>query len=633
MNIVATNGSPMSQTQDRRETPAQLEVENLTTSVRRQGQWHPIVRNVSFSLRSNETVALVGESGSGKSVTAMSIMRLLRALDWKYEGRVSLAGRDLLSLPESEMQKVRGNEIAMIFQEPMTSLNPIMSVGAQISEALLQHRKLSRTQARKETIELLERVRIPSAEMRSRDYPHHLSGGMRQRAMIAMALACRPKLLIADEPTTALDVTTQAQILDLLKTLQSEQGMSVLFITHDMGVVAEIADRMLVMYNGDVAETGETRDVFAKPRNSYTRALLAAVPRLGSMKNHLNPQRFAIVDKDTGIAHDAVELPNTVKWEERPVLEVSGLSKRYPIRKGLLQRLEGRVHAVENVSFVLHAGETLSIVGESGSGKSTTGRAVLRLIEPDEGRVVVDGADLSAISGSELRRMRRKMQVIFQDPVASLNPQVKVGDSIAAPLLAHGVADKVEARERVGTLLEQVGLSAQMADRFPREFSGGQRQRISIARALALNPKLIVADEAVSALDVSVKAQIINLLLDLQERLGIAYLFISHDIAVVERVSHRIAVMYLGEIVEIGPRAALFSDPTHPYTRRLMEAVPIPDPLRKVRQRGVTSEELKSAARPLNHAVKRRNVIEVSPGHFVQEWDEKEWGSAIGSRP
>jgi peptide/nickel transport system ATP-binding protein len=604
---------------------AQLEVQNLTTSVRRQGRWIPVVRDISFSIGFNETLALVGESGSGKSITAMSIMRLLQASDWKYEGRIALEGNDLLALPESGMQRVRGNEVAMVFQEPMTSLNPIVPIGVQISEALRQHRNLTRAQSRKATIELLEKVRIPAAAMRYRDYPHHLSGGMRQRVMIAMALACKPKLLIADEPTTALDVTTQAQILDLIKVLQQEEGMSVLFITHDMGVVAEIADRMLVMFDGRIVEAGSTRDVFAAPRDAYTRSLLAAVPRLGSMKDHANPQRFGLVDRETGVAAAATEILNTVKADGPPVLEVKGLSKRYDVRSGLLRRVSGRVHAVEDVSFALHEGETLALVGESGSGKSTTGRAILRLIEPDEGSVKVDGVDLADLDRSALRAMRRRMQIVFQDPFASLNPRVKVGESIAAPLLAHGVGTSAQVRDKVGSLLDQVGLSARMADRYPREFSGGQRQRICIARALALNPKLIVADEAVSALDVSIKAQVVNLFLDLQERLGIAYLFISHDIAVVERLSHRVAVMYLGEIVEIGPRAAIFGDPRHPYTRMLMQAVPIPDPTRQRRPRPEAKDRLRNALRPLAYERTTRARIEVSPEHFVQEWDEAEW--------
>lgn len=601
-----------------------LTVSNLTTSFRVEGLWKPVVRNISFDIKPKETLAVVGESGSGKSVTALSIMRLTPPQSSKIEGSIKLNGKELLTLPDSEMRHIRGNEIAMIFQEPMTSLNPVLTIGFQIAEALILHRGLSRAEAEAETIRLLEKVRIPAAKSRFHEYPHRFSGGMRQRVMIAMALACKPKLLIADEPTTALDVTIQAQILELIKTLQDEEGMSVLFITHDMGVVAEIADRTVVMYNGDEIETGKTEDIFANPQKPYTKSLLSAVPKLGSMVGRGRPMRFPVVDRTTGESDVPTEVPDTVKAAERPVLEVAGLTTRFEIRSGLLSSVKGRVHAVENVSFSLKAGETLALVGESGCGKSTTGRSVMRLIEPMAGSVLLDGVDVLKLSQHDLREQRKRMQMIFQDPFASLNPRMNVGTAVAEPLLINNLASRSEARDKVADLLKRVGLQPEMANRFPHEFSGGQRQRICIARALAVEPRLIVADEAVSALDVSVKAQVVNLMLDLQARMGLGYLFISHDMAVVERVSHRVAVMYLGEIVEIGPREAIFQNPQHPYTKRLLAAVPIADPARRLQKRPVSNDEIKSPVRPADYVPPVRQYREVSPGHAVMIWGE-EW--------
>ncbi|CAH0340829.1 ABC transporter ATP-binding protein [Rhizobium sp. CECT 9324] len=593
-----------------------LSVENLTTSFIVDGAWKPVVNTVSFDVAAGETLAIVGESGSGKSVTSLSVMRLLDPGLSRIEGRVRLSGRDLLSLPERDMRKVRGNEIAMIFQEPMTSLNPLFTIGDQISEALLCHGSLSATEARAETIRLLEKVRIPSAASRFDEYPHRFSGGMRQRVMIAMALASKPKLLIADEPTTALDVTIQGQILDLIKELQEEDGMSVLFITHDMGVVAEIADRTVVMYRGEQVETGKTADIFYRGQHAYTRALLAAVPVLGSMQGHARPLRFPVVDPSTGVANEAIEVEDTVD-ATRPVLEVKGLTKRFDIHAGLLGRLVGRVHAVENVSFDLMAGETLSLVGESGCGKSTTGRAIMRLIEPDSGSVMIDGRDMLTLGQSDIRQMRKSVQMIFQDPFASLNPRMTIGQAIAEPYLEHRMGTAREAREVVADLLVKVGLGADMANRFPHEFSGGQRQRICIARALALRPRVIVADESVSALDVSIKAQVINLMLDLQAELDLAFLFISHDMSVVERASHRVAVMYLGEIVEIGPRASVFSNPQHDYTKKLLSAVPVPDPSRRRQRRDLVVDDLKSPIRSSDEVMPVRTYRTVSDGHLV----------------
>ncbi len=601
-----------------------LSVSNLTTSFRVEGAWKQVVRNVSFDIAPKETVAVVGESGSGKSVTALSIMRLTPPGSSKIEGSIKLAGQELLTLPEPQMRRIRGNDVAMIFQEPMTSLNPVLTIGFQIAEALILHRDMSRSEAEAETIRLLEKVRIPAAKSRFHEYPHRFSGGMRQRVMIAMALACKPKLLIADEPTTALDVTIQAQILQLIKELQEEEGMSVLFITHDMGVVAEIADRTVVMYNGQAVETGSTEDIFARAKHPYTRSLLSAVPKLGSMDGRTRPMRFPVVDRATGESDIPEETPDTVKSAERPVLEVSNLTTRFEIRSGLLGAVKGRVHAVENVSFSVQAGETLALVGESGCGKSTTGRSVMRLIEPLSGSVLLDGIDVLKLNQNDLREQRKRMQMIFQDPFASLNPRMNVGAAIAEPLLINKLATRSEARDQIAELLRRVGLQPDMASRFPHEFSGGQRQRICIARALAVEPRLIVADEAVSALDVSVKAQVVNLMLELQARMGLAYLFISHDMAVVERVSHRVAVMYLGEIVEIGPREAIFGNPQHPYTKRLLAAVPIADPTRRHEKNPVSNDEIKSPVRAPDFVPPIRQFREVSPGHAVMIWGE-EW--------
>lgn len=594
-----------------------LSVQNLTTSFRVDGQWRDVIRDVTFDIRPRETVAVVGESGSGKSVTAMSVMRLLSPANSRSTGRIEFEGKNLLGLPLPDMQAIRGNRIGMIFQEPMTSLNPVLKIGDQITEVLRHHRGMSDTQAVAEAARLLERVRIPSARQRLGEYPMNFSGGMRQRVVIAIALACSPRLLIADEPTTALDVTIQAQILELIKTLQEEEGMSVLFITHDMGVVAEISDRTVVMYRGDVVETATTAEIFRQARHPYSRALLSAVPQLGAMRGSNQPLRFPRVDMTSGEIAPPPPTADTVRRDAAPILEVANLVTRFPIRKGILRRVAGRIHAVEDISFELRQGETLSLVGESGCGKSTTGRSLIRLEEPTGGTVSLNGHDVRRAGHSELAGIRRDAQMIFQDPFESLNPRARIGSAIAEPMIAHGLATRRDAPARVADLLERVGLSGEMMQRFPHEFSGGQRQRICIARALALEPKLIIADESVSALDVSMKAQVINLMLDLQEQYGLGYLFISHDMAVVERISHRVAVMYLGEIVEIGPRAAVFENPRHPYTRKLIAAVPVADPSRRQR-RVATADEIRSPYRPTGYVPPKRFFREVGDGHFVQ---------------
>ncbi|TKT74340.1 ABC transporter ATP-binding protein [Aquamicrobium sp. LC103] len=602
-----------------------LSVQNLTTELRRDGKWNKVVDDVSFDIGANEIVAVVGESGSGKSVTALSIMGLLPPKTSRVTGKVLLERRNLLDLPEAEMRRVRGNAIGMIFQEPMTSLNPVLTVGRQVAETLIRHRGMSKGEARAETIRLFDRVRIPSGTRRFDEHPHQLSGGMLQRVMIAMALACKPRLLIADEPTTALDVTIQAQILELIKQLQREENMGVLFITHDMGVVAEIADRTVVMFRSHALETDTTENIFARSQQNYTRALLAAVPQLGSMAEQSQPTAFPIIDVATGVTTPAPMSTDTVQPE--PALEVEHLTTRFDIRSGIFGKVMGRVHAVEDVSFTVRKGETLSLVGESGCGKSTTGRSVLRLIEPISGTIRVAGEDILSLPKRTLNARRKHMQMIFQDPFSSLNPRMRIGEAIAEPLLAHKLETRANVNERVTELLRRVGLGADMAQRFPHEFSGGQRQRVAIARALALNPNLIVADEAVSALDVSVKAQVVNLMLELQQRLGLAYLFISHDMAVVERVSHRVAVMYLGEIVEIGPRAEIFGNPQHPYTKKLLSAVPVADPTRRHLRRVPDNDEIRSPVRSLGYVRPNRDYREISPGHIVQT-PGAEWAAA-----
>ncbi|UEM24499.1 dipeptide ABC transporter ATP-binding protein (plasmid) [Skermanella mucosa] len=604
-----------------------IDVRGLTVEFPTEDGAFRAVDDLSFTIDRGETLAIVGESGSGKSVTSLSLMRLVEFGGGRIasgslwlEGRDG-ARRDLARQTLPAMNAIRGDEIAMIFQEPMTSLNPVFTVGDQIAEAVMLHQGLSRREARAEALAMLEKVRIPEARRLLDRHPHQLSGGMRQRVMIAMALSCRPTLLIADEPTTALDVTIQAQILRLIRTLQEEMGMAVMFITHDMGVVAEVADRVLVMYGGRKVEEGSVEEVFARPRQAYTRALLAAVPKLGSLSGEPLPRRFPVpsgrVEGAPAAVADTGQVQDTVRRDEKPLLEVSDLVTRFEVRRGLFGRLVGCVHAVERVSFDVRPGETLAIVGESGCGKSTAGRTIMQLQQAESGSIRFRGEDIFAMQAEERRRMRRKIQYIFQDPYASLNPRLTVGFSIAEPLVTHGLAAGREVEERVARLLTDVGLSPDHAKRYPHEFSGGQRQRICIARALAPEPELIIADEAVAALDVSVQAQIVNLFMDLQEKRRLSYLFISHDMAVVERVSHRVAVMYLGQIVELGPRQAVFENPRHPYTRRLMAAVPIADPARRDRNRPLLEGEIPSPMRLVGDEPAWNPLVEVGPGHWV----------------
>lgn len=555
---------------------------------------HAAVRDLSFVVRRGETVALVGESGSGKSATALAILRLIEREGGAITGgAIRLEGTDLVALDEAQLRAVRGNRIAMVFQEPMTALNPVISLGEQVMEVLRQHQNLSDSAARAAAILAFERVKIPEPTRRLAQFPHELSGGLRQRVMIAMALACQPDLLICDEPTTALDVTTQAEILALIKSLQADSGMGVLFITHDMGVVAEIADRVVVLRLGVCEEQGPVDRIFAAPTADYTRLLMAATPKLGSgaPKPLRNPA---------------------------PILQAEALSVRFPVQRSLFPGGDLDFHAVSNVSLTIGKGETLGLVGESGCGKSTLARAVLRLIEPDGGRLTLAGRDFTGLSAKDLRHARQHAQIVFQDPYASLNPRLPVIDLITEPAMIHGRVTRENQRELAEALLAKVGLEAAAANRFAHQFSGGQRQRLCIARALSVSPSLIVADEAVSALDVSIARQVTDLMAQLQRDEGLSFLFISHDIAVVERVSHRIAVMFAGQIVETGPTDLVLRNPQHPYTRRLLSAVPVPDPGRRGRARPASlSTPLPKLVFPRNQGPDLTPLVEVAPGHFV----------------
>ncbi len=603
---------------------ALLSVRDLTVSFETGQGPFTAVRSLGFDLAPGRTLAIVGESGSGKSVTALSIMRLVESVNGRIESgsirfRPGDGGPiDLARASDARLRQIRGNDIAMIFQEPMTSLNPVFTVGNQIAEALILHQGLSVREARRAAEALLRRVRLPDAAAMLDRYPHQLSGGMRQRVMIAMALCCRPKLLIADEPTTALDVTIQAQILTLIRELQQDLGMSVLFITHDMGVVAEMADEVLVMWQGRKVEHAPVRDIFRAPQHPYTRALLSAVPRLGSMAGEALPRRVPLIvmegDAPRGVGEARVQ--DTADYAA-PLLSVDRLSTWFDLKKDLFGRPTHRCHAVQQVSFEVYPGETLALVGESGSGKSTIGKTLQQLVTPTSGSIRFEGQDILAMGAADRRRLRQKIQYVFQDPFAALDPRKRVGFSIAEPIVTHGLAtDRAAVTRRVHELMERVGLPAARAGRYPHEFSGGQRQRICIARALASDPRLIIADESVSALDVSIQAQIVDLLMELQEQQRLSYLFITHDMAVVEKISHRVAVLYLGQIVEIGPRRAVFETPQHPYTKRLLAAVPVADPERTA-PRAVPEGEIPSSTRAVGDEPPILRLRPVGPDHFA----------------
>ncbi|WP_324761915.1 ABC transporter ATP-binding protein [Sinorhizobium meliloti] len=589
-------------------TSSLLSVKELTVQVATPTGPKVVVERLSFDLLPGRTLCLAGESGSGKSMTALSLMQLLpKPMARIAGGSAMLDGEDILALPEARMRQIRGRKIGMIFQEPMTSLNPVMTVGNQLIGAITAHGNASgRRAARVRAVELLDQVQIPEPERRLGQYPHELSGGLRQRIVIAMALAQNPRILIADEPTTALDVTVQAQILALIRKLQADHGISVIMITHDMGVVAEMADEVLVMKHGRTVEHATSRDLFAHPQDAYTKELLSAVPRLGEMAGTEAPKRAA------GKAVAAGSQPG----DEQPMLLVENLTVRFDIKGGILQRPVRRLHAVEGISFSVRRGETLSLVGESGCGKSTTGKALLNLV-PWTGDIRVDGRSTHGLRGSTMRPILRDVQMIFQDPYASLDPRMRVGDLVAEPLVIHGLASGSELRDRVEYLFKRVGLSPEQMKRYPHEFSGGQRQRICIARALSLSPKLIVADESVAALDVSIQAQVLDLLQDIQDETGVSYLFISHDMAVVEQISHRVAVMYMGRFVETGTRRQIFENPQHPYTKKLMAAVPVADPGRVRRDFVPKAEDLPSPVRALDYVPSFPPPSDLGGGHLV----------------
>ena len=533
-----------------------LQVKNLTVSTGTGTKKTNIVNNISFTIERGETFVLLGESGSGKSITALSIMRLLPAAIKISDGSVILHTTNLFQLPENKMRKIRGAKIGMIFQEPQTSLNPVLTAGQQISETLRQHDNLSKKQCIKRSIELLDAVGIPDAERRINEYPHQFSGGMKQRIMIAIALAGKPDLLIADEPTTALDVTIQAQVLNLLRKLQSETGMSILFITHDIGVASQMADHIAVMQNGSIVELKTKKELFSNPENSYTQKLFDAIPSW---------------EKRT----DENEIEEIERTERTSLLKVKDLKVYYPIRKGIFKRTIGHVRAVDSVTIDLHAGETVAIVGESGSGKTTMGKGILQLLEVTSGDITYKKTDLNRLDEPSLRKLRSDIQIVFQDPYSSMNPRMMVNDIIQEGMLAQGVGEsKKERDEHTVKLLEQVGLLPEYRFRYPHEFSGGQRQRICIARALAVKPKLIICDAPTSALDVSVQAQILSLLKDLQKEYQLGYLFITHNISVVEYIAHYVAVMYEGKIVEQGAVEKILKNPKNPYTKNLLSAVP-----------------------------------------------------------
>ncbi|MDA0843355.1 MAG: ABC transporter ATP-binding protein [Bacteroidetes bacterium] len=577
------------------------------------------VEDSSFDVFPGETVCLVGESGSGKSVTSLSLMRLEEfgggkivsgklALETATSGKLDLVDTDLEAITAA-----RGKEIGMIFQEPMTSLNPVFNIEKQLTDGLKRHTTLTGPELRAKALSLLREVRIPDPEARMKQYPHELSGGMRQRIVIAIAMACAPRLLIADEPTTALDVTIQAEILALINRLKSDHNMGVLFITHDMAVVAQMADRVVVMHQGKIVEEGSVDDIFHRPKQEYTKTLLAAVPKLGAMAGTKNPKPLNVPGKiNKQIINKKAERAN-----DKNVLELKNLVTRFPVYGGVLKRKVANVHAVENVSFSISEGETFGLVGESGCGKSSCGRSILRLVEPTSGDIILNGKSLLSFNKSELRSARRDMQMIFQDPFASLNPYMRVREQIAEPLKNFGIRNRSQTDDMIVDMLKKVELPISFLKRFPHELSGGQRQRIAIARAIVVNPSLVIADEAVSALDVSVQAQVLNLLMSLQDELRLSYLFISHDMAVVERISHKVGVMYCGRLVEMGSRAQIFENPQHAYTRSLISAVPIADPKQRNILGNVNFKPIPSPVFPIGYEVKDPQYKEIEKGHLV----------------
>jgi len=607
-----------------------LTIKDLSLSFPGYHGYTQVLHNVSFSVKKGETLAIVGESGSGKTVTMRRVMQLLANVRTD-SGRILLRKRDgtvldITNISHKDATKIRGTDLSMIFQEPMTSLNPVFTIGDQLLEAVLIHQRISKAQAMQKVMELLELVRIPDKARRVNDYPFQLSGGMRQRVMIAMALACNPQVLIADEPTTALDVTIQAQILALIQSLQEKLHISVVFITHDMGVVAEIADRVVVMYQGQVVEENDVHSVFSSPSHSYTQALLKAVPKLGSMTGRPFPATLPILEmskelsRKPGDAAPQEKTIDTADYTKPPLLQVRNLTTHFIADKTFFGRTTHVVRAVQDVNFDLFEGETLGVVGESGCGKSTTGYSVLKLV-PAQGKVLFMGSDILTLPDSELKHYRRDIQFVFQDPYASLNPRIRIGAAIEEPLVIHNIGTPEERKKRVEYLLDCVGIPRKHKDRYPHEFSGGQRQRIAIARALATQPKIIIADEAVSSLDVSIQATVLNLMLELQKEFKLSYLFISHNMAVIERVSNRVMVMYLGHVVESGTRMQVFENPMHPYTRKLLAAIPVPDPTRRSNF-GMLSGEIPSTIHRIEDATPRIEYIEVEPGHFVASTKE-----------
>lgn len=559
-----------------------IEVKNLEVDFHTDDGVINAVKKISCNIPRGKTIGLVGESGSGKSVTSLAIMRLIASPPGKIVGgEILFNQKDLLKLSEPEMRKIRGNKISMIFQEPMTSLNPVFTVGDQIAETLMLHQKLKREDALKRSVDLMTQVGIPDPEKRVHAYPHEMSGGQRQRIMIAMAIACEPDVLIADEPTTALDVTIQKQILELLASLQKKYGMSVLFITHDLGVIGDIADEVVVMYKGDIVEKGTKENIFKNPKHPYTKGLIACRPTL-----ERNPLRLPTVSdfmdvdgKERSFDQSKLfieKVPRPISDEKNPVLlEIKNVKKYFPLEKSIFGTVKSHVKAVDGVTLNVRKGRTLGLVGESGCGKTTLGRTLLRLVEPTEGEIFYKGTDITKLSKKDLRNLRRKMQIIFQDPYASLNPRMTVGSTLMEPMIIHNLGgSKSERMERAGDLLERVGLERGMLNRYPHEFSGGQRQRVCIARALAVEPEFIVCDESVSALDVSIQAQILNLLLDLQEEFNLTYIFISHDLAVVKYISDEVAVMNFGNVVELADAVQIYKEPKHDYTKKLLSAIP-----------------------------------------------------------